>query len=71
MRLSEPNNAWPLSDPASVADARRALGDALTSYVLDTMDAALEEAESYESAADLEAARELEEWGCNPFEEGR
>ena len=53
-------NAHPLTDGTEVRECRRILGEAYESS------AAIE---MYDSAAELGAARDLELWGCNPFEE--
>ena len=55
---SRPNTHL-LTDGAEVLECRRILGPPIP-YA---------EIEQYDSAAELGAARDFEEWGCNPFEE--
>ena len=59
MNLNE-SDASPLTDRAEVEECRRILGQAYESSAT---------IEMYDSAAELGAARDLEFWGCNPFEE--
>lgn len=50
---------YPLTDRAEIEECRLILG----------MPVRYGEVEEYDSAAELSAARDLEEWICNPFEE--
>lgn len=51
-------NDYPMTDRAEVEACRAILG----------MPVRYGEVEQYGSAAELGAARDLEEWGCDPFE---
>lgn len=58
-------NRFLLTDAEDVRDARRVLFTTAPGADPDW----LSEVEAFDSAADLAAARELEEWGYNPFQE--
>ena len=53
------SNIHPLTDGAEIHECWRILGRQVS----------VAEIEQYDSAAELGAARDLEAWGCNPFEE--
>ena len=62
MNLNE-SDAYPLTDRAEVEECRRLMENARAQgYRYPPPD-------WYDSAAELGAARDLEFWGCNPFEE--
>ena len=57
---------YPLTDRAEIEECRRQLR--LDRILKDAIwDQWLSESEQYNSAAELGAARDLEEWGCDPF----
>jgi len=58
------SDAFPLTDRADVEDCRRILFPTAPGADPDWVS----EAELYDSALELAAARELEEWGGNPWE---
>lgn len=56
---------WPSDGPLTPSDEVRAVRQELGPLTQATLD----EIEGYDSAAELAAARDLELWGGNPFEE--
>lgn len=69
--FGEPADAYPLTDRAEVEECRRfdvpfGFGLYLKAFGYDILGPLPDD---YDTAAELGAARDLEFWGCNPFEE--